>query len=156
MDLVPNDAYTFLMIFVTFFLVVFIYLNNRNANLVTYRDVSVKELKTGSFESTWRQPANTVIRGISFAVQKPFSYGIGTLQLSVGTTSRGTDILPLTLVPSAGGGNANVDNYVGEATFPISLFSYTPTSRKLFIDLWVSTTVTNGGKGRIIIRYEYM
>lgn len=162
MELVPNDGYAFSMIFVTFFLVIFVYIQNKSMVLTTYVDVKVKEYKSGLFEAKWSQPANSYISGFSLVTQKPFGVQLGAvtnnISLGVGSTPAGEDVYPKTTIAAVSG--ALTPGFFKDLYIPYSTFSatvttllYTSSKREIYFGITSETPVTNSGVVRVIINY---
>jgi len=164
MELVPNDGYAFSMIFVTFFLVIFVYIQNKNMVLTTYVDVKVKEYKSGLFEARWNQPANSYISGFSLVTQKPFGVQLAVtpatndISLGVGSTPAGEDVFPKTTIVAVSG--AVTPGFFKDLYIPYTTFSatvtpllYTSSKREIYFGITSETPVTNSGVVRVIINY---
>jgi len=169
MELVPNDGYTFSMIFVTFFLVIFVYIQNKSMILTSYVDIKVKEFKAGLFEAKWSQPANSYITGFALVTQKPFSIQTGVapatnnLSLGVGSTPAGVDILPVTVLTAVSGSVGPpvvLPGFTKDLLIPNAFFTaattplvYTSSKREVYFGLLADTPAQNSGVVRVIVNY---
>jgi hypothetical protein len=170
MELVPNDGYTFSMIFVTFFLVIFVYIQNKSMVLTSYVDIKVKEFKSGLFEAKWNQPANSYITGFALVTQKPFSIqtavtpATNNLSFSVGSTPAGVDILPVTIltaVSGAAGPPVVLPGFTKDLLIPnnptfnatTTQLVYTSSKREVYFGLLADTPATSSGVVRVVVNY---